>query len=298
MEFLNYHHLLYFAAVAREGSVLKAARSLHRSQPTLSGQIRLLEEALHEKLFEKQGRRLVLTEAGRVVLRYAEEIHLLGRELLDTVRGRPTGRMPRLAVGVVDVLPKLIAYRLLEPAIRAAGPLRLECQEDSPAVLLADLASHELDVVLSDAPVGALRVRAFSHLLGDSGTTVFGAASLASRLKGSFPKNLGGMPFLFPSEASASRRPFEQWLDERSIRPLVAGIFEDSALLKAFGQGAAGFFTGPSAIEKEIVRQYRVKIVGRIPALRERFYAITVDRKVRHPAVVALADNARRQLFR
>ncbi len=298
MEFLNYHHLMYFAAVAREGSVQKAAQTLHRSQPTVSCQVRLLEKMLGEKLFQKQGRRLVLSEMGRVVLRYAEEIHLLGRELLDTMMGRPTGRMPRLAVGIVDVVPKLIAYRLLEPALKAAGPLRLECHEDRPEKLLGALVGHQLDVVIADSPLGPVSVRAFSHLLGESGTTIFGAPKIKVKLRGRFPKSLEGMPFLLPFETSAVRRPLEQWFEGKSVRPVIVGIFEDSALLKAFAQTGTGFFAGPTVVEAEIMRQYRVEVVGRVPRLRERFYAITVERKIRHPAVEAITETARKMLFR
>lgn len=289
---------MYFAAVAREGSVERAARSLHRTQPTVSAQVRLLEGELGEKLFQKQGRRLALTEMGRIVLRYAQEIHQIGTELMDTLKGRPTGRIPRLAVGIADALPKLIAHRLLEPATRAASPLQLECHEDRPEKLLVDLAAHQLDVVLSDVPVGPVRVRAFSHLLGETGTTIFGAPALAARHGGRFPSKLDGAPFLLPHETSATRRFLEQWLDEQGIRPAVVGVFEDYALLKVFAQAGAGLFAGPGVIEREIVRQYRVAVVGRIPRLRQRFYAITVERRVRHPAVVAITESARRMLFR
>lgn len=297
MEWLNYHHLRYFWAVAREGSVTRAAVKLHISQPTVSAQIRELEEALGERLFTRTGRTLALTDVGRTVFRYADEIFGLGRELLDTVKGRPTGRPARLSVGIANVVPKLVAYRLIEPALHMPERVLLECVEDRPDRLLAELAVHTLDVVLNDSPVGPLvNIRAYSHLLGDCSVTVFGTPALARHAKG-FPRSLDGAPFLLPTQNTALRRALDQWFDEQRIRPHVVGEFEDSALLKVFGQAGRGLFTAPTAIAEEVRRQYGVRSLGTIEPVRERFYAISVERRLKHPAVVAISEAARQSLF-
>jgi LysR family transcriptional activator of nhaA len=293
MDWLNYHHLLYFWTVAKEGSISKASQELRLAQPTISGQIRALEESLGEKLFRRQGRGLVLTDVGRVVYRYAEEIFSLGREMQDALKDRPTGRPLRLQVGIADAVPKLIAYRLIQPALRTGEKVQLVCIEGKPERLLPMLAVHGLDLVISDAPVGPVKVRAFSHLLGESETCIFAAPKLAKSLKGKFPESLNGAPFLMPAEGSATRRALEQWLNSREIRPVVLGEFDDSALLNVFGQSGHGVFAAPSAIEDEITRQYSVIRIGRIESLRESFYAISVERKLKHPAVLAISQAAR-----
>jgi len=297
MEWLNYHHLRYFWAAAREGSVTRASEKLHISQPAVSTQIRGLEQALGEKLFTRSGRTLALTQTGRVVYRYAEEIFGLGTELMETLKGRPTGRPARLTVGIVNVIPKLIAYRLLEPAFKLPERVRVECREDRPERLLAELATHGLDLVLADAPAGAsVRVRAYSHLLGECGVSIFGAEPLAKAHRRGFPRSLDGAPFLLPTVDSALRRLLDQWFETQGIRPHIVAEFEDSALLKVFGQSGAGLFAMPSAIDAEVRHGYGVRLVGRVE-LRERFYAITVERKLKHPAVVAISEAARRELF-
>ena len=299
MEWLNYHHLLYFWTVVHEGGLAPAGARLRLAPTTISSQIHALERAFDERLFVKRGRRLALTEMGRVVYRYADEIFGLGRELVDTVRGRPTGQPKRLMVGIADALPKLIVQRLLAPAQQLDEPVRLICREDRPERLLADLAIHELDVVLSDAPVGSgVSVRAYSHLLGECGVTCFAGPVLARRLRRGFPRSLEGAPLLLPTENTTLRRNLDQWLDAQGLRPRVVAEFEDSALLQTFGQQGAAVFMGPTAIENEIERQYHVRRVGRISALRERFYAITVGRRIHHPAVAAISGSARRELFR
>jgi LysR family transcriptional activator of nhaA len=298
MDWLNYHHLRYFWAVVREGGVTRASEKLHISQPTVSAQLRELEQALGEKLFVKTGRTLQLTEIGRVVFRYADEIFGLGQELLDTVKGRPTGRPPRLRVGIDNVVPKLIAYRLLEPALQLPEPVQIVCHEDKPERLLAELAVHALDIVLTDAPVGpGLRVRAYSHLLGECGVTIFGTEELAGAYRGHFPRGLDGAPFLLPTSGTALRRSLEEWFEAERIRPRVVGEFEDSALLNVFGEAGRGLFAAPRATEGEVRRQQRVHRVGRVDAVRERFYAISVERKLKHPAVVAISEAARAKLF-
>jgi len=298
MEWLNYHHLLYFWTVARLGSVSGAAVELRLAQPTISGQIRALEDTLGEKLFHRVGRRLALTEAGRVAFRYADEIFTLGREFMDAIRGRPTSRPLPLAVGVADAVPKLIAYRLLEPVLRLPEPIRLVCREDRTDRLLADLAVHSLDVVISDSPVGpTVKVKAFNHLLGECGITFFGAAKLAAAHRRGFPRSLDGAPMLLPTEGTALRRSLDQWFATLDVRPLVTSEFEDTALLKVFGQEGAGIFPGPTAIENEIRRQFGVSVVGRTDAVQERFYAITVERRLKNPAVAAISAAARERLF-
>jgi LysR family transcriptional activator of nhaA len=298
MEWLNYHHLLYFWMVAREGGLVAAGKVLRLSHPTLSAQIHELENHLGEKLFTKVGRRLVLTEMGRVVYRYAEEIFSLGREMVDTVHGRSSGQPLRLDVGVADVVPKLIVRRLLQPALSLPGPLRLVCHESSYDKLLADLALHTLDIVISDAPVPpGSSVRAFNHLLGETSVTFFGTRLLAVKHRRAFPESLDGAPVLLPLESMPLRRSLNQWFDRNGIRPRVVAEFEDSALLKVFGGDGVGLFPAPTVLEEELARQYRVQPVGRVNEVRERFYAISVERRLKNPAVVAISEAARHELF-
>ena len=298
MEWLNYHHLLYFWVVAKEGTIVAACAKLHVAQPTVSAQLRVLEESLGQKLFTRIGRNLALTETGRVVYRYADEIFSLGRDLMDTLKGRPPDRPLRLNVGVADVLPKLVAYRLLEPAFHLPEPVRLVCHEGDPAELLTRLAVYELDLVLSDSAIGPeVKVRAFSHLLGECSVSVFGTKDLAAAYRRRFPASLDGAPFIVPTDNTALRRAMERWFESEDIRPSVVGEFEDNALLKVFGQAGAGLFAAPTIIEREIQRQYGVRVVGRVESVRERFYAISVEKKVKHPAVLAIADEARQKLF-
>jgi len=293
VEPLNHHHLYHFWTVVREGGVTRASEKLRVSQPTVSSQIRELEETLGEKLVARSGRGVVLTEAGRIVYRYADEILGLGRDLRDAVKGRPA-RPSRLAVGIAMVVPKLVAYQMLEPALRLPEAIQLECVHDSSERLLAQLAIYALDVMLADAPApSTVKVRAYSHLLGECGVSVFGTEAMAAAHRRRFPRCLDGAPFLMPGEDSALRLSLEAWFKDQGIKPRVVGIFEDSALLDAFGQAGAGLFAMPSAIEAELRRQYRVRIVGRLDAIRQRFYAITVERKLRNPAVVAISERAR-----
>jgi len=298
VEWLNYHHLLYFWRVAREGHLTRASRELHLTPQTVSAQVRALEEALGEPLFERKGRRLVLTETGRTVYGYAEEIFGLGRELLETVRGRPTGRPLVLTVGVADVMPKHVAHRILQAALETGDPVRLVCREDRPDALLAALAVHELDVVLSDAPIPAgLGVRAFNHLLGETGVTFLAAPTLAGKHRRGFPDGMDGAPFLLPTGDAALRRSLDQWFSERRIRPRIVGEFQDSALLKVFGQAGQGIFVAPTVVADEVRLQHGVRVIGRTDEVVERFYAISPERRVRHPAVAAVCDVARREMF-
>ncbi|MCA9122425.1 MAG: transcriptional activator NhaR [Planctomycetales bacterium] len=299
MDWLNYHHLLYFWMVAKEGGISRASEKLHLAQPTLSSQIQKLERAMNAKLFDRVGRSMVLTDTGQVVYRYADEIFTLGRELTDAVQGLPTRDTLRLTVGVPDVLPKLVVYQLLRPAIAIDEKVQLVCYEGKLSELLADLALHRLDIVLADSPVTpATHIRAFNHLLGESGVTIFGNSELAKQHKRGFPQSLQGARMLLPTQNTSLRRALEQWFDANEIRPQVVHEFEDSAVLKVFGQHGEGLFAAPSAIEEEICRQYGVRTVGRIEELKERFYAISVERRLKHPAVVAISDAARTELFR
>jgi LysR family transcriptional activator of nhaA len=298
MEWLNYHHLLYFWLAAKTGSVTQASNELHLSQSTVSAQIRALEQALDEKLFRRHGRRLVPTEVGRLVFQYADEIFALGRELVDTVKDRPTGRPLRLNVGVADVLPKLVAHRLVAPALALDLPVRLVCTEGKPPQLLAELAQHRLDVVLSDMPADpGVAVKVFTHLLGECEVVLVAVPALAARHRRGFPRALDGAPLLLPTTGTAMRRALEQWMEGLAIRPLVVGEFEDTALMQAFGREGVGIFPIPSVVERAVCRQYGVRVVGRVPEVRERFYAISAERRLKHPAVVAISSAAKADLF-
>ena len=301
MDWLNYHHLLYFWTVVREGGVAQAADKLKLSHPTVSTQVKQLERSLGEKLLEKKGRRLVLTEVGQIAYRYADEIFGLGRELVETVKGRPGVGPLRLVVGVAQAMPKLIVRRLLAPALELKDlpAVRLVCLEDRPEFLLAELAAMRLDLVLSDAPAPPSGpVRAFNHLLGECGVTIFGTRELAARYRRNFPRSLADAPLLLPSEGSQLRRALEQYFDQHGLRARLAGEFEDSALLKVFGQDGLGLFPVPSAIEAEVRSQHSVEVVGRLPEVRERFYAISVERRLKNPAVLAICEAARKRVFR
>jgi LysR family transcriptional activator of nhaA len=298
VDWLNYHHLLYFWMVAREGGISRAAEQLHLAQPTLSSQIRKLEKSIGAALFERTGRTMVLTETGQMVYRYADEIFSLGRELIDTLQGRPSVNRLRLSVGVPDVLPKLVVYQLLKPALEMGEQVQLVCYEGKLQELLGELALHRLDIVLADSPLTPdTHVRAFNHLLGECGVTVFGAAALAEGCQGEFPELLNDAPMLLPTQNTSLRRHLELWFDERGIHPRVMHEFEDSAVLKVFGQAGEGLFVAPTAIEGEVSRQYSVNVVGRITDVKERFYAISIERRLKHPAVVAISTAARQRLF-
>jgi LysR family transcriptional activator of nhaA len=294
MEWLNYHHLHYFWLVAREGGVGRAAARLRLSHPTVSAQVKALEEMLGERLFEKRGRGLVLTEMGRVVYDYADEIFAIGRELVDTVRGQPTGRPLRLVVGIVDVMPKLIARRLIEPATVLPERLLLVCREASAERLLAELALHTVDVVLSDAPLPAgSAVKAFNHELGESGVSFYAGRALAARLRPGFPASLTGAPVYLPTALSTMRRGLDHYFEAHGLRPELIAEFDDSALMKVFGEGGHAAFPAPTIIERDICKTFDVEPVGRIEGLRERYFAISAERRIRNPAVIAMTQAAR-----
>jgi LysR family transcriptional activator of nhaA len=295
---LNFHHLRYFWMVAREGSITRAAQRLGISQPTITTQIHQLETRLGERLFVRSGRRLALTDVGRMAYRYAERIFGLGRELVENLEGRTPDRPVTLTVGIAKVVPKLIAFRLLEPALHLPEPVVVQCHEASAERLLADLATHELDLVLADSPVPSnVSIRAFAHVLGECGVGIFGTPAMALKVRRAFPDSLDRAPFLVPSQNTALRRSLDAWFDQRNLRPQIVGEFDDSALLKVFGEAGSGLFAAPLAIADDVRRRYGVQQVGELEGIRERFYAITVERRLANPAVIAISDSARHGLF-
>jgi LysR family transcriptional activator of nhaA len=294
MTWLNYHHLLYFHTVVREGGVSAAARVLHVAQPTVSAQIKTLEDQLGEKLLMREGRGVGLTEVGRTVYAYADEIFSLGREMMDTLRNGMPGHVSRLRVGIADVVPKLVARRLLLPALSPPVETQLLCREDRHERLLADLAAHELDLVITDHPLGpADRVKAFNHQLGESGVSFLAAHGLATRLDGPFPKLLGGAPFILPLEASGLRRSLEAFFETEGLSPRVVAECEDSALAKVLGEAGVGVYCVPTLAEEAAVAAGGVEVVGRTEAVRERYWAISPERRLKHPAVLAISRAAR-----
>ena len=298
MEWLNYHHLLYFWVVGRTGSVTAASKELRLAGPTLSTQIRRLEEQFGEKLLQRSGRRLILTDVGKMVMGYAEDIFALGKELMDSIKDRPTGRPLRLSVGVADVVPKWIAYRLLEPALHLPERVQIHCREDRPERLLLELASHDLDVMISDSPIGLeSNVRVFNHLLGECGTSFFAKPKVARRYVRGFPRSLHGAPFLLPSRNTALRKTMDEWFNSLGIQPSVVGEFDDFALIRTFAEEGQGILSAPSALDQEMREHYRFQLLGRTQAVHARYYAISVERKIKHPAVVAIADLGRQNLF-
>ncbi len=299
MEWLNYHHLLYFRTVVSEGGIAAASRKLHVGRPSISMQLKSLEAFFGAPLFNRRGRYLELTETGKLVNGYAEEIFQTGRELVDAVRGRSTGRPQTFRVGIADVMAKLVAFQLLLPALNVNDRVVLECRQDHPTRLFAELAVHELDLVLSDIPLApGVDVRAYNHVVGESTTTLFAAPELARRLKRGFPQSLTDAPFLMPSRNTAIRHSLEHWLDERDVRPVIIAEFEDSALLKVFGQAGRGVFPAPTVVQEQIKKEYGVQTLGELEGVRERFYAISPERKIKHPSVAHIVESAREGIFR
>ncbi|HVJ89085.1 MAG TPA: transcriptional activator NhaR [Labilithrix sp.] len=296
MQWLNFHHLLLFTTLVRQGSLVAAGRVLRLSHSTLSAQIRAFEHTLGAKLVERRGRHLVPTELGQRVYRYGEQIFDLGRELMESVEGRGTS-VSRLRVGIVDVMPKLIVRRLLQPLLAGSSPPHLICVENTRERMLAQLGLHEIDLVLSDSPVetgGA--VRAYNHSLGACEVSFFGAKSLQN-LRENFPSSLDRAPMLLPLEGSMLRRSLNGWFAANRIRPRIVGEFEDSALLKVIAQDGLGAFAAPAAVEREIERQYGVNVLGRVPQVREQFFAISLERRIQDPLIAAIFSAARRELF-
>ncbi len=298
MAWLNYHHLYYFWTVLRSGGIRAASEELRISPPAISAQLRSLEASLGEKLLQRVGRRVEPTEMGRLVFGYAEEIFGLGRAMVEAVQQGSPRRPWRLVIGVDDVLPKEVARWLIAPALQLAEPVHILCQEAGLERLLGDLATHQLDVVLSDAPVTpTLSVRAYNHALGDCGVVFMATRAEARRYRKQFPRSLDRAPILLPTDDTAMRRQLDRWLDRHQIRPVLVGEFEDYALLSAFGQAGLGAFPVPAMLEDQYARVYGVQRIGRAEGVRMRFYAISVERKLKHPAVLAISERAREHLL-
>jgi LysR family transcriptional regulator, transcriptional activator of nhaA len=292
---LNYQHLLYFWSVVRTGSLTRACDELALSAPTISAQLRTLEARLGEKLLTKAGRTLVPTEVGRLVFSYADEIFELGRDLVEALEHRPTRRPLRVVVGVDDVVPKEIAHRLLEPALGLKRPVRLVCREGTLERLVADLAVHEIDLVLSDAPITpSLHVRAYSHHLGTCEESWMATPTVAKTLRRGFPKSLDGVPVLLPTDDTAIRRALDQWLDKQNVHPHLVGEFEDYALLREFARASHGFAPVPAVLQEQFHREYGFALVGPATGVEAQFYAISVERQIKHPAVAAIVQHGRR----
>ena len=299
MEWLNYHHLQYFWMVAKHGSITRASAELRLAHPTISAQIHRLEHVLGEKLFARSGRGLVLTDSGRIAFRYADEIFALGREFQDTLKGRSTGKPLRLVVGVSDVIAKSMVHRILEPAFQLNDKARIICREARSAdAFMAQLAVHEVDVVLADAPAGpGTPVRTFSHPLGDCGSSFFAAPRLARTCRKGFPESLDGVPVLLPTSGSTFRRALDEWFQSNRIRPEIIAELDDLALASILGETGLGVIAAPDVIEKELKQRYGLQIVGRAKDLRQRFFAISVERKIKNPGVAAICEVARKKIF-
>jgi LysR family transcriptional activator of nhaA len=297
MEFLNYHHLRYFWVVAREGGLTKAAAKLHVSQPTISAQIQALEAVLGEKLFRRTGRNLRLTDVGQHVLSYAEEIFSIGQDLLSSVKQRPTSRPLRLHLGVADALPKLVTYRIIEPIFSLEQPVQVSCWETKLSDMLVELAAYRLDIVLADEPASSgVNARIFNHLLGECGVTFCAETTLARKLRRGFPKSLNGAPALLPMANTGLRRSIEKWFHANGIRPRLVGEFEDPALLHVFAFRGLGFIPVATLVAKEAATRFGFGVIGRTDACRQRFYAITPERRLTHPIVTAITSGARKRL--
>ncbi|MFT7561755.1 MAG: LysR family transcriptional activator of nhaA [Flavobacteriales bacterium] len=295
---LNYKHLQYFWVVAHAGSIAKASERLHITPQTISGQISMLEERLGVSLFERVGRGLALTEVGKVTLQYADEIFELGQELGDVLRGAPTFGPTEFIVSAASAVPKTIVYRILEPALALDSNMKLTCKEGPVDSILADLAVHKVDLVISDQAIPSeFSIKAFNHKLGGCGVTFFASPKLARKLKGSFPNNLNNTPIILPTSQYGIRKQFDLWATEQNIYPCITGQFDDSALMKSFGERGMGVFFMPTIIATEVCKNFHVKVIGQTDDITNNFYAISAERKVRHPAVVAICEAAREMLF-
>jgi LysR family transcriptional activator of nhaA len=294
---INYKHLHYFWVVAKQGGIARASERLHLTPQTISGQISLLEDSIGTALFSKAGRGLELTETGRMVLSYADEIFSVGGELEDALRNLPPDRPMVFKVGIADVVPKTIAYRLLAPALSLPDPVRIICRENNLASLLAELALHRVDMVIADGPIPpGINVRGFNHVLGECGISFLAVPNLARPLRKDFPRSLNGAPLLIPSETNLVQAKLLQWFDSLRIYPRIVGEFDDSALMKVFGQAGAGIFIIPTPIATEVAKQYGARIIGSTADVREQYYAISVERRISHPAVSAITETAREWL--
>ncbi len=298
MDWINYHHLLYFWVIAREGTIKQACEVLNLSQPALSAQLAALENTIGQKLFLRVGRKLVLTDVGQETYRYADEIFTIGQELTNSLKGRRAAQPVRLVVGIAEVVPKMVAYKLLKVAFKEFESIKIVCWEGRLERLLGELAIHSLDIVLTDAPVPpSVSIKAHSHLLGETEVTIFSTDRLSQQYRKKFPQSLEGAPFLLPTNNSVLRRGMNEWFRRHQIHPLIVGEFEDGATMKAFGQEGHGLFPGSSVVAKEITRQYQVRKVGCVEGISEKFYGITVERRITHPAVLAISKSAKETVF-
>ena len=298
MEWLNYHHLRYFWTVARKGGVRKAAEELHVSQPSISAQLRLLEESLGQKLFRRSGRNLVLTETGQLVLNYADEIFSAGRELMNAVKQRPGKHPVRVNIGLTDAFPKLIAFQILRAAFRFEAAVHMICREGEIGPLVSHLQAHRLDIVLADEPASsALKAKTFNHRLGRSGITFCAVPSLAAKLRRNFPQSLDGAPALLPTQNMGMRAALETWFDSKTIRPRLVGEFEDSALMEVCSTGGRGFTAVHTVVDRAALKHYGLRVIARVDECGTDFYAITAERRVKHPAAVAITEHAYSSVF-
>ena len=295
---MNYKHLHYFWVVAKEGSIARASERLHITPQTISGQLSLLETALSVELFAKSGRNIEITEVGRLVLNYADEIFSLGSELEQVLKSEPEGRPNLFRVGVADVVPKSIARRILLPALQMPEPTRMVCKETGLDTLLAELAVHRLDLVLADCPIPPnVSTRAYSHKLGECSISFFASTSIINRFNEGFPQCLNGAPILLPSRGNQLRADIDDWLISKRVHPKIVAEFDDSALMKSFGQEGVGVFVAPTVISSEVEEQYKVKAIGQVEEVKELFYAISVERRVSNAITAAVIKSANNILF-
>ena len=295
---LNFKHLRYFWMVAKSGSIARASEQLHLTPQSISGQLSEFEETLGVELFRRAGRGLELTETGQRMLTYAEQIFTLGNELLDALR---EGTLPKhipFRVGIADSVPKMVAYRLVEPSLGSGEPIKLICREGRLTTLLGDLAVHRLDMVIADRPMpDNLNVRGYAHFLGESGVSIFASPALIDHTLENFPSALENKPFLMPGAEVALHARLSRWFESERLCPRIVGEFDDSALIMAFGQAGVGYFAAPTAIEDYIIHQYQVQVIGRIETVREQIYAITNERKLTHPIISAICKFAQHDIF-
>ena len=295
---LNYKHLHYFWVAAKEGGITRASEILNLTPQTISGQLSLLEEKIGTALFVRSGRTLELTETGQLVLSYAEEIFTLGKELEEAAHHLPHGRPQNFKVGIAEVVPKSIAHKIIAPALRLPSPIRIVCRESSLDALLADLTIHRLDLVLADRKIpSSVSARAYNHKLGECGITFFATRTLKKEIAGKFPGCLDGIPLLIPGEVTIVRSRLLHWFRTLKIHPRIVGEFDDSALMKVFGRAGTGVFIAPTPIAPEVEKQYGVVSIGQTSEIKEEFFAISVERKITHPAVSAITQNTKQWLF-
>lgn len=298
MDFLNYHHLRYFWVVAKEGGLTKAAAQLHVSQSTISAQLQILEGVLGQKLFRRAGRNLVLTEAGQHVLVYAQDIFAIGQDLLHSLRQRPTARPVRLHLGIADALPKLVSYRIIKPIFELPQAVQISCSETKVSELLSQLVACRLDIVLADEPASSgVHANVFNHFLGESGVTFCATTTLAAKLRRGFPKSLHLAPALLPMANTGLRRSLDKWFHANGVRPRLIGEFEDPAFVNTLALHGLGFIVVPTLVARETVTRFNFRAIGRTEECQQQFYAITGDRKLTHPAVIAITSGAPTRLY-